>query len=248
MLFFAFAGYARLATLGGEVVAPERTIPRAISWALGIALVVYATVGVSVLAATGAAAVAASEAPLMNAVATGRFAELAPLVRAGAAVATLGALLSLIAGVGRTVFAMASRRDLPAIFAAVHPRYGVPYRAELAVGGVITLTLAVADVRSAIGFSSFAVLTYYGITNAAAWTLEPTPHRWQRILAGLGLLGCATLALTLPMASIAAGVTHAAAGAPTRRSKKSKTPSATVRRPCDARGFDATRNRPARRR
>lgn len=38
LLFFAFAGYARIATLGEEVRDPARTIPRAIPLALGITL------------------------------------------------------------------------------------------------------------------------------------------------------------------------------------------------------------------
>jgi len=212
-LFFAFAGYARLATLGEEVVEPARTIPRAIPLALGIALAVYVAVGVSVLASLGAAEMAASFAPLTRAVEVGAFAALSPLVRMGAAAAALGALSSLIVGVSRTVFAMASRRDLPASLAKVHSRYRVPHRAELAVGAVVAVAVAAADVRSAIGFSSFAVLTYYGIANAAAWTLEREQRRWPRALAGLGLLGCALLALTLPFSSIVAGAALLVVGA-----------------------------------
>src|SRR6185436_4162783 len=116
LLFFAFAGYARLATLGEEVIEPARTIPRAIPIALGIALIVYAAVAISVLAGAGAASIAASSAPLATAVGSGRLAALVPAVRVGATVASLGALLSLIVGVSRTVFAMASTRDLPAVF------------------------------------------------------------------------------------------------------------------------------------
>jgi APA family basic amino acid/polyamine antiporter len=97
-LFFAFAGYARIATLGEEVIDPARTIPRAIPLALGIALVVYAAVGVSALAAVGAAEIAASPAPLTKALEAGRIAALSPVVRVGAALAALGALQSLIAG------------------------------------------------------------------------------------------------------------------------------------------------------
>jgi len=204
-LFFAFAGYARLATLGEEVMDPARTIPRAIPIALGIALGVYASVAVSALAGAGAAALATSAAPLATAVEAGRLAWLAPVVRVGATLASLGVLLSLIAGVSRTAFAMASNHDLPAFLAAVHPRHRVPHRATLAVGGVVAIVAALADVRAAIGFSSFAVLAYYAIANAAAWTLEPERRRWPRALAGLGLVGCLALAFALPVASVAAG-------------------------------------------
>jgi APA family basic amino acid/polyamine antiporter len=215
-LFFAFAGYARIATLGEEVVDPKRTIPRAIPIALGIALAVYAVVAVSLLAGAGASAIATSEAPLAVAVESGKLASFTPIVRIGATLASLGALLSLIVGVSRTSFAMASNGDLPRFFAAVHPRYRVPHRAELAVGAVVTTIALIADVRSAIGFSSFAVLTYYAIANAAAWTLGPGERRWPRALAGLGVVGCVGLALTLPASSIVVGAAVLAAGVATR--------------------------------
>ena len=133
LLFFAFAGYARLATLGEEVIDPARTIPRAIPIALAMTLVVYTVVAVSALLAVDASVLAHSAAPLAVAVEAGRLAWLAPAVRIGATVASLGVLLSLIVGVSRTIFAMASNRDL-GFFAAVHPRYRVPHRAELGVG------------------------------------------------------------------------------------------------------------------
>lgn len=205
LLFFAFAGYARLATLGEEVVDPKRTIPRAIPIALGLTLVVYAAVALSALAGAGADALAASSAPLARAVERGRFASVAPAVRVGAAIASLGVLLSLIVGISRTAFAMASNGDLPRFLAAVHPRYRVPHRAEVMVGAVVAGAAATLDLRTAIGFSSFTVLIYYALTNAAAWTLPREERRFPRALAGLGLLGCLVLASTLPLASVIVG-------------------------------------------
>ena len=212
-LFFDFAGYARIATLGEEVIDPRRTIPRAIPIALGITLVIYAAVALSVLAGLGAPAVAAAPVPLAAAVEAGDLAQLSPLVRVGAAIASLGVLLSLIAGVSRTVFAMASNHDLPAYFASVHPRHRVPHRADLAIGALVTAAIMLADLRTAIGFSSFAVLTYYGIANACALTLERAERRWPKLFSGLGVLGCVTLALSLPLASIAGGLATLAVGA-----------------------------------
>jgi APA family basic amino acid/polyamine antiporter len=220
-LFFAFAGYARLATLGEEVIEPERTIPRAIPVALGITLLVYAMVAVSALAGAGAAAIAVAPAPLAAAIEAGRLAWLSPAVRLGAAVASLGVLLSLIVGVSRTAFAMARNRDLPAFLAAVHRRYRVPHRAELAVGAIVAIVTAVGDIRWAIGFSSFAVLAYYAIANAAAWTLERHERRWPRALAAAGLVGCVALAVALPLATVAAGAIVLAAGAAVYRVRES---------------------------
>lgn len=205
LLFFAFAGYARLATLGEEVIDPARTIPRAIPLALGITLLVYAAVAVSALLAVDAATLAEASAPLAAAVEAGRLAALSPAVRIGATLASLGVLLSLIAGVSRTVFAMASNHDLPGFFAAVHPRHRVPHRAEIGVGLLVATVVALADIRSAIGFSSFAVLTYYAVANASAFTLPAPQRRWPRGLAVAGLLGCAVLAFSLPIASVVGG-------------------------------------------
>lgn len=212
LLFFAFAGYARIATLGEEVRDPERTIPRAIPVALGIVLLVYAAVAVASLLAVGAGRLATA-APLLEVVRAGTLDGLAPAVRIGAAVASAGVLLSLLAGISRTTFAMAANRDLPGALAAVHPRYRVPHRAELAVGAVVVVLVSTVDLRSAIGFSSFAVLVYYGIANVSALTLGPGERRRPHWIAAVGVVGCGVLALSLPLASVAAGAALLAAGA-----------------------------------
>ncbi|MEH3131781.1 MAG: APC family permease [Mycolicibacterium neoaurum] len=201
LLFFAFAGYARIATLGEEVRDPARTIPRAIPIALGIALLVYAVVAVTVLSVLGSTELATAAAPLAHAVSVAGHPELAAVVRVGATVAALGSLLALILGVSRTTLAMARDRHLPSALSAVHPRFGGPHRAEIAVGIVVAVLAAVVDLRGAIGFSSFAVLVYYAIANASAWTLRPS----RRMIPAIGLAGCALLACTLPAGSVLTG-------------------------------------------
>jgi APA family basic amino acid/polyamine antiporter len=203
--FFAFAGYARVATLGEEVIDPSRTIPRAIPLALGITLLLYAAIAVCAIMAVDIRALAGAAAPLAAAVEAGTFASLSPAVRIGATVASLGVLLSLMVGVSRTVFAMAVNRDLPHFFARVHPRYRVPYRAELGVGILVAIVVTLADLRSVIGFSAFTVLVYYAVTNAAACRLAKSERRWPKWLAFAGLTGCAVLAFSLPAASVIAG-------------------------------------------
>jgi APA family basic amino acid/polyamine antiporter len=170
-------------------------------------LVVYASVGVAVLLALGPGGLAAADAPLADAVKAAGAAGLEPVVRAGAAVAALGVLVSLLAGVSRTTFAMAAAGDLPRGLAAVHERFRVPHRAEVAVGAVVAVAVAFADLRDAIGFSSFAVLGYYALTNASALTL-----RGRRVLPAFGLLGCVSLAVTLPLKSVVAGAVVVGAG------------------------------------
>ena len=163
ILFFAFAGYARIATLGEEVREPTRIIPRAILVALGIALVVYATVAATALWALGASGLATATAPLASMTQAAGAGWLTPVVRIGAAVAALGSLLALILGVSRTTLAMSRDGHLPRTLAAIHPRFGVPHHAELAVGAVVAVVAATADVRGAIGFSSFGVLLYLSL-------------------------------------------------------------------------------------
>ncbi|WP_156138608.1 APC family permease [Microbacterium mangrovi] len=205
-LFFAFAGYARIATMGEEVIDPARTIPRAITTALTIALVVYALVALSALHALGPAGLAASSAPLSTVAGTADAAWPAVVVRIGAATAALGALLAMIAGIGRTSLAMARNEDLPGWFAAVHPRFRVPYRAELVLGLVVCVLVAVTDLRGAIGFSSFGVLLYYFVANLSAWTQDRVHRRYPRVLAITGAVGCLVLVVTLPVVAIFTGV------------------------------------------
>ncbi|MFI1306426.1 APC family permease [Streptomyces sioyaensis] len=213
LLFFAFAGYARIATLGEEVRDPGRTIPRAIPLALGITLVVYAGVAVAVLSVLGPDRLAHSAAPLVEAVRAAGVPALAPVVRGGAAVAALGSLLALILGVSRTTLAMARDRHLPHALAAIHPRTKVPHRAELAVGAVVAVLVATTDVRGAIGFSSFGVLAYYALANASAWTLTPAEGRPARLVPVVGTAGCLALAFALPPASVLWGAVVLAVGA-----------------------------------
>jgi basic amino acid/polyamine antiporter, APA family len=207
LLFFAFAGYARIATLGEEVRDPARTIGRAIPIALGITLVVYGVVAVVVLTELGSAGLASSSAPLADAVRAAGAAAFEPVVRGGAALAAAGSLLALILGVSRTTLAMARDRRLPHLLAAVHPRLGVPHRAELVVGTVVAVVAAGVDVRGAIGFSSFGVLIYYAIANAAALTLR------AKVVPAIGLAGCLVLAFAVPVTSVVIGAGVLAIGA-----------------------------------
>jgi len=212
LLFFAFAGYARIATLGEEVRSPERTIPRAIPIALGITIAVYVLVGASALLVAGPLAIAASSTPLATAVDAAGAAWAEPVVRAGAIVASLGSLLALIAGVGRTTLAMAREGDLPATLAAVDGRRSVPHHAEIAIAAAVVVLVAVTDLRSAIGFSSFGVLVYYAIANAAAWSQPADDRRWPRSLNVIGFVGCLALVVTLPVTAVGAGLVMFAIG------------------------------------
>jgi APA family basic amino acid/polyamine antiporter len=212
LLFFAFAGYARIATLAEEVRDPQRTIPRAITLALLLAVAIYAMVGVTVLAVLGPEETAASTAPLASAVEATTWAWAAPVVRVGAAAASLGALLALTAGVGRTALSMARHGDLPRSLADVHPRFNVPHHAEVAVAAVVGVLVLSVDLRGAIGLSSFAVLLYYFVANLSALTQDAAHRRYPRALQVAGAFGCVVLAVTVPAASLLTGLVVLAGG------------------------------------
>lgn len=211
LLFFAFAGYARLATLGEEVRDPARTIPRAIAVALVVVVAVYAGAALALAHVLGTAGLAASGRPFVAGLDAAGVHGLIPLVAGVASLAAGGAILSLTLGVSRTVLAMARDRHLPRALALVGTR--VPWPAESAVAVVVVLLVALGDLTSSIAFSSFCVLLYYAIANASALTL---PSRLgQRLAAVIGLAGCIGLAASLPATTIGVGAGVAATGAVT---------------------------------
>jgi basic amino acid/polyamine antiporter, APA family len=212
LLFFAFAGYARIATLGEEVREPAKVIPRAIVTALAGAVVVYAVIAVAVLSVLGGPGTAASAAPVADAVRATSAGWVEGVVRAGAALASAGALLALVAGLGRTGLAMARERDLPGWLDAVHPRFRVPHRAELTVAAVVVVLVLTTDLRGAIGFSSFGVLLYYFVANASAYRQYGDARRYPRWLQVLGCAGCLVLVASLPWPSVVAGLAVFAVG------------------------------------
>ena len=212
--FFAFAGYSRIATLGEEVIDPETSIPQAIVLGLGITLIVYAAVAISALLLAGPAALSRSNAPLVTALAGAGFGQWQWIIRVGATFATLGVLLSLMTGISRMLFAMAADHRMPAYLARVHPGHRVPHLAEVTVGVILVAVVLLADLRAAIGFSSFTVLLYYAVTNISAYTLTGQERLYGRNLAVPGLLGCLALAFTLPVASVGIGSAVMLAGIP----------------------------------
>lgn len=215
LMFFAFAGYARVATLGEEVVEPRRTIPRAILLALAAVGAIYLVLSVIlVLVGPAPGDQGWGPAPFRTALdAVGAGGVWAVVVTIGAVAAASGALLALVAGISRTVLAMARERDLPPVLAHVSPRFSVPQRAEAAAGiAVVLLVLLASDVLVAIAASSFGVLLYYAVANLAAltqtgqWRLFPKAMQW------LGLAGCVLLVAALPGRTIVAGLVLVALG------------------------------------
>ncbi len=212
LLFFAYTGYARIATLGEEVREPRRTIPRATVITIAGAVALYLAVAAVAVGAAGAEALAATAAPLQAAARSFPYPGIATVVSAGGVTAMLGVILSQLLGLSRMAFAMARRGDLPRVFAHVHPRHGVPDRAVLAVGALAAVVAATGTLAGVAAAASFAILVYYGLANLAALRMPRAERLYPDVVAAVGLVTCTVLALALPTRVIATGAAILAAG------------------------------------
>ncbi len=198
LMFVAYTGYGRIATLAEEVHSPRRTIPVAIIVAMLVSMVLYLAVGlvsiVSVGAETFASAGTQKAAPLEIVSRHFNVPGVAIVVAVGALTAMLGVLLNLILGLSRVVLAMGRRRDIPSFFASISGNSATPVPAVLLVGGLIAGLVLVGDVRITWSFSAFSVLIYYAITNLAAIRLSDEERLYPRVIPWLGLFSCLFLA------------------------------------------------------
>ncbi len=195
LVFVAFAGYARITVLGEEVRNPARVIPRAVAGSFAIVVVLYAIVALTVTAAAGAG-VAIGPAALSDIAQSEVGSWLRTAVIIAAVLAAGAVLLSLIAGVGRTLFAMADSGDAPHVFAAVGQRSKVPYRAEIAAALGAAIVVIFGGLVLALGISAVMILTYYAIAHLAAIRVGRRPGARGALLAAppyLGLAGCLAL-------------------------------------------------------
>ncbi len=207
ILFFAYTGYARIATLGEEVIEPSRTIPRAILLTIGGALLLYLAVAVVAVGAVGTHALAVTAAPLRVAGEATGVAWLPTILSLGGVTAMLGVILSQLLGLSRMSFAMARRRDLPLWLAAVHPRHGVPVRAGLIVGAIAAVIAATGTLSQVARTASFTILIYYGIANWAALRMPSALRLYPRIIPLAGLVSCVALALAIEWQIVLLGLT-----------------------------------------
>lgn len=198
LMFVAFTGYGRIATLGEEIKNPRVSIPRAIIFTLLVSMLLYFCVGFVALANAGAdsygEASLASVAPLQI-IANGFGASwIATLISLGAMTAMLGVLLNLILGLSRVLLAMGRRNDMPSATSQVSPTRAVPYIATLTVAGIITSFVLSGNIKIAWSFSAFTVLIYYAVTNACAIRLSKSERLYPAWISWCGLSACLFLA------------------------------------------------------
>lgn len=199
LMFVAYTGYGRIATLGEEVRDPRHTIPKAIVATLVVSSIVYIAVGIVAIGAVGSVALGESTngdaAPLEVVARTFAVAEIHWLVAVGAMTAMLGVLLNLILGLSRVLLAMGRRGDMPRVTANLNVAQTTPYVAVIVIGIIVTSLACIGSVKTTWSFSAFTVLVYYAITNLAALRLAPEHRIYPRVFAWIGLLACLFLAM-----------------------------------------------------
>lgn len=206
LLFFAYTGYARIATLGEEVREPRRTIPRAVLITIVGAILLYGAVALVAVGVVGAEALAGSPAPLLVAGEATGVGWLPAAIAAAGLAAMLGVILSQLLGLSRVVFAMARRGDLPKGLGRVHPRHGVPGWAVLLVGGVAAIVTATGSLAGVAAAAAFTILVYYAIANLAALRMAPEDKLYPNAVPVVGLVSCIALAASLDLTTIVTGV------------------------------------------
>ncbi|MBA4157307.1 MAG: amino acid permease [Gemmatimonadetes bacterium] len=212
ILFFAYTGYARIATLAEEVREPRRTIPRAILITIGGAVLLYFGVAIVAVGAIGTEEMAATAAPLQAAALAFDYPWVATVVSVGGVTAMLGVVLSQLLGLSRMGFAMARRGDLPAFLQHVDPRQGVPRRAVLLIGAVAAIVAATGTLREVASTASFTILVYYGIANLAALRMPRDAKLYPNAVPIVGMVACVGLAVSLSMPIILLGLGVLATG------------------------------------
>jgi len=206
LLFFAYTGYARLATIGEEVHEPRRTIPKAIIASLSIAIVVYVLIAVVLLGNIPFTTLSGNTSAIQLAAITFGNSTLVTVIGVGACTAMLGVLLSQILGISRMMFAMSRRNDLMPQLSRISKRSSVPSIAILATGTIILLLTLFLDIRELSALASFDILLYYSIANLAALRLPKADKRYHNVIAVLGLIVCVVLAFSLKMSILLLGV------------------------------------------
>lgn len=210
LMFVAYTGYARIATLGEEVADPRTTIPRAIIFTVILTGVLYILVASVAIGSVGADRFAhapdAQATPLEFAARAMGSPMLAKLVAVGAVTAMLGVLLNLILGLSRVALAMGRNGDLPPVFARLNKSGTAPAAAVIAVGVVVAMLASIGSVETTWAFSAFSVLVYYAITNLAALRLPLEQRLYPPWIAIVGFAACLFLAFWVPGRIWAAGL------------------------------------------
>jgi APA family basic amino acid/polyamine antiporter len=217
LMFVAYTGYGRIATMGEEARSPRTTIPKATIVCLILTMLLYIAVALVSIGAVGVAPLSAATqqtqaAPLevVARIIAGSGAALA--IAIGAMTAMLGVLLNLILGLSRVLLAMGRRHDAPQWLARLNRDRTTPLGAVIVVGVAIAFLVLLGNVKTTWSFSAFSVLSYYAITNLAALRLSDRDRLYPKWIAIAGLLSCLFLAFWVEAAIWQIGLALIVAG------------------------------------
>ena len=208
LMFVAYTGYGRIATLGEEVREPRRTIPLAIIVTLVLTALLY--LGVCAVSLAHADGQGFGSLSLLAEKIGG--AKLGMILALGAALALLSVLLNLLLGLSRVALAMGRRGDLPKNVGQVKETTKVPAAATVLVALIISGLVCVGDLKLTWSFSAFTVLVYYAVTNLCAIRLSPEERLYPVWISYLGLLSCLSLAFFVERQVLLTGLVLIAIG------------------------------------
>jgi basic amino acid/polyamine antiporter, APA family len=200
-IFFAFGGFARVAVVAEEVKDPRRNVPRAILLSLLISTIFYIMVAVAALGLVGSTGLSSSKSPLAHAIDATGVTWAAYVVSLGGLLATASVLLTSILGVSRVAYSMAREGELPRALSAVHGSHGTPYYSTWVAGGLMAVLVLLVDLEKVVAVSTFSLLFYYAVANAAALRLRPESRLYHPVIPVAGIISTFALLVFVLFAS-----------------------------------------------
>lgn len=197
LMFVAFTGYGRIATMGEEIAHPRKNIPRAVWLTLIVVSIIYILVGMAIVHIWQYKLLLTSDFNIANLV---NHSPWRWVVVGGGVVAMGGVILNLVLGVSRVYLAMGRRGDLPASLATLDKDNKAAPMATWATFFTMALIVLLGGIESTWTLSAFTVLIYYSITNVAALKVSQAQRFIPRWVSVLGLLSCVSLVVLAVLA------------------------------------------------
>jgi basic amino acid/polyamine antiporter, APA family len=172
--FFSFGGWWDVTKLAGEIREPERTLPKALIYGVGLVTLVYLLTSAVFFYLVPLETVASGEtfAAQAGEVLFGKAG--AHVFSAIVIVAILGSLAALIMSGPRVYFAMARDGLFFPAAASLHPRFGTPARAIALQAVLASILVAAGSFNQIIGYFIFVVVIFIALTVAGLFLL-----RWK---------------------------------------------------------------------
>jgi APA family basic amino acid/polyamine antiporter len=205
IVFFAFIGFDIVATAAEETKNPKKDLPRGIMGSLAICTVLYVAVSLVVVGMQEYTELS-EEAPLADAFRSVGLSFFSGVISVGALAGLTSVVMILMLGQSRVLFAMSRDRLLPPGLAAVHPRYGTPYRITLITGVIVAVLAGFIPLSTLAELVNIGTLFAFVLVSIGVIVLRRTRPDLERsfrvpavpLIPGLSVLACLYLMLNLP--------------------------------------------------